>query len=48
LRRSEGCTTVPHRFSLDFQLVSSTVISPAKPFSRDDTKFLGHPLGLVE
>ena len=26
--------------------MSSTAISPDQPFSRDDTKFLGHPLGL--
>jgi len=26
--------------------VSSTAPSPDKPFSRDDTRFLGHPLGL--
>jgi len=27
--------------------VSSTAPAPARPFSRDDTKFLGHPLGLA-
>ena len=28
-------------------IVSSTALHPDQPFSRDDTKFLGHPLGLL-
>ena len=47
LRGRGGCTTVPNHFSESLRIVSSTATAPHQPFSRDDTAFLGHPLGLL-
>ena len=47
LRGRGGCTTVPHHFPENFRIVSSTAILHDQPYSRDDTAFFGHPLGLA-